>query len=232
MPTPIKDILAIGVHSGNAMSAFQAWTTYGSWTYDIVYDSDIDTVDFENYRMIYIPSDSSMTIGGVQCSEVTTLAGRTADIATYVNTKGGSLMALTQQSCSGAYAWLPVTIVAASTNLDTVELTGNILAIVSTLQANSLNHCCYHGKFTGPAGYGGLNVLATDPLDSGRLGAATNDSWRQYCCAFVHYATTSCATHIPFACVTSGPCAFAMIKFAKMRRCANHSGRLEHHLDQ
>lgn len=164
---PIKDILAVGVHSGSAISALGAWTSYGSWTYDIVLGDEITNVNFEDYRMIYIPSDNSMTNGGILCSEVELLADRTEDIAAYVNTFGGSLMALTQQSCSEAYAWLPVTIVAEGTNLDTVELTDNILAIVDTLQADSLNHCCYHGKFTGPEGYGGMNVLATDPADNG-----------------------------------------------------------------
>jgi hypothetical protein len=166
--SPVKDILAIGVHSSNALSAFTAWTTYGSWTYDVVLNDDITNVNLEDYRMIYLPSDSSMTSGGLQCSEVDLLASRTEDIAAYVNTFGGSLMALTQQSCSGAYGWMLVTIVAESTNLDTVELTDNILAIVDTLEANSLNHCCYHGKFTGPEGLGGMNVLATDPADNGQ----------------------------------------------------------------
>jgi hypothetical protein len=113
--------------------------------------------------MIYLPSDNSMTSGGILCTEVELLTQRTEDIATYVNSFGGSLMVLTQQSCSEAYSWLPVTIVAGSTNLDTVELTDNILAIVDTLDATSLDHCCYHGEFTGPEGYGGMNVLATNP---------------------------------------------------------------------
>lgn len=77
-------------------------------------------------------------------------------------------MALTQQSCAEAYSWLPVTIETAGTNLDAVDLTDNILAIVSTLEATSLDHCCYHGKFTGPDGYGGMNILATDPTDNGK----------------------------------------------------------------
>lgn len=81
----MKDILAIGVHSGNALSAFNAWTTYGSWTYDIVLNDDITNVNLEDYRMIYLPSDSSMTGGGIQCSEVASLVDRTEDIAAYVN---------------------------------------------------------------------------------------------------------------------------------------------------
>ena len=165
--SPIKDILAIGVHDSAALSALEAWTNYGSWTYDIVLNDDITNVNLEDYRMIYIPSDRSMTSGGIECTEIDLLAGRSDDIATYVNSFGGSLMALTQQSCSGAYAWLPVTIVAEGTNLETVELTDNILAIVSTLQSNSLDHCCYHAKFTGPEGYAGMNILATDPADNG-----------------------------------------------------------------
>ena len=164
----IKDILAIGVHSGAALSAFEAWTTHGSWTYDIVLEDEILTVNLEDYRMIYFPSDNLMTSGGLRCAEVTTLVDRTEDIATYVNTFGGSLMALTQQTCSDAYAWLPVTIVAEGTSLDTVDLTDNILAIVDTLDSTSLDHCCYHAKFTGPEGYGGLNILATDPNDNGQ----------------------------------------------------------------
>lgn len=78
-------------------------------------------------------------------------------------------MALTQQQCSDAYSWLPVTIEFAGTNLDAVDLTANILAIVDTLQATSLDHCCYHTKFTGPEGYGGMNILATDPADNGKV---------------------------------------------------------------
>ena len=161
VPFTTKDVLVIGVHHGYALEAIQAWMGATNFTYDIVLNDDITTVVFSNYKMIYIPSDYAMTGGGIECSEVDILQTRTADIATYVNSESGSLMALNQQSCENGWSWLPMSLNFESTNLATLTIQPTLLSIVDTLVDTSLDHCCYHSKFTGPDGYGGLLVLAT-----------------------------------------------------------------------
>jgi hypothetical protein len=161
VPFTEKDILAVGVHSSFALAALESWVGATNYTYDIVLDENISSVVFSKYKMLYIPSDTLMTSGGIECSEVDLLRTRTADIANYVNSESGSLMALNQQTCENAWSWLPISLNFVETNLQDLTVQPTLLAIADTLNATSLNHCCYHTKFTGPVGYGGLLVLAT-----------------------------------------------------------------------
>jgi hypothetical protein len=93
----IKDILIIGAISGTALSSFNNWRSGGfpTATYDVVTGAAISTVDFSQYRVLYIPSSTSHTPGGVACSDVALLNARAGDIANYVNTLGGSIISLT-----------------------------------------------------------------------------------------------------------------------------------------
>jgi hypothetical protein len=160
VPFTEKDIVVIGVHRGYALAAVLSWIGATNYTYDIILNEDISTVDFSNYKMIYIPSDHLMTGGGIECEEVDLLQTRTADIANYINSESGSFMSLNQENCANGWSWLPISIEFETTNLAELTIQPTLLDIV-TLNATALDHCCYHTKFTGPTGYGGLLVLAT-----------------------------------------------------------------------
>lgn len=164
VPFTTKDIVVVGVHHGYALAAIESWIGATNYTYDIVVNENISNVVFSNYKMIYIPSDHLMTSGGIECEEVDLLETRTADIANYVNSESGSLMALTQETCENGWSWLPISLNFESTNIELLTVQPNLLNIVDTLNETSLDHCCYHTKFTGPEGYGGLLVLATGDM--------------------------------------------------------------------
>lgn len=93
----VKDILVIGAISSTAVTAFNSWrTAFPTATFDFVTGPAIATANFSRYRMIYMPSDAVNTGGGLPCSDVDRLNARAADIASYVNIQGGSLVSLTQ----------------------------------------------------------------------------------------------------------------------------------------
>lgn len=47
--------------------------------------------------------------------------------------------------------------------MDTPVASQYLSAIVPAVNSGTLAHCCYHIEFKGPAGYNGLNILASDP---------------------------------------------------------------------
>jgi hypothetical protein len=161
VPFTVKDILMVGVHGGYALAAVESWMGATNYTYDIVSYENISSVSFFEYKVLYIPSDDAMTGGGIECAEVDLLRTRTADIANYVNSISGSLIALNQHNCENAWTWLPMALEFETTNLAELTIQPTFLSVVDTLNATSLDHCCYHTKFIGPESYGGLLVLAT-----------------------------------------------------------------------
>ena len=92
----LKDILVIGVLSGQALSAFNAWRNPAA-TFDMVTGAAIATVQLTRYRSIYLPTGGGETGGGATCADIAAFGQRAADVATYVNVYGGSITALTQQ---------------------------------------------------------------------------------------------------------------------------------------
>lgn len=115
-----KDILAFGLQpnatdfgcDGNATAylSFMYWLSLvGNYTYDIVTDATTAaSVDFTQYKMIYLPSQKAVaqcartTANGVVsfpytlCGIESVLAVRKWDVETYVNSFGGSIVALEQ----------------------------------------------------------------------------------------------------------------------------------------
>jgi hypothetical protein len=161
----LKDVLAIGITGSQALSAFTSWQEGVGFTADIVStDLEITNVDFTNYKVIYMPSSVFQTSGGISCSHLSLIAARSSEIISYVNTLKGSLITLTQDGCSSpGYTFLAVpleTISLGSTRYVTIQ--SALSTVVTTLTPTSLDHCCYHTGYTGPVGYGGLDVLAID----------------------------------------------------------------------
>lgn len=160
-----KDVLAIGVNYGQAAAGFAAWQAGQGFSADIITsDSDIMTTSFTDYKMIYFPSNEFNTAGGITCAQLDLISNRSSSIINFVNVHRGSLMALTHDGCGSKYEFLAAPLNTLSSSTSTLYPTSELLRIVPALTSTSLDHCCYHTAYTGPANYGGLQVMAVDPL--------------------------------------------------------------------
>lgn len=172
VPSPTKDILAIGLNSVNsnlaARIAFSNYQKNLSFSYDIMdLESDLVAVQFANYRSLYMPSDQLHIAGGISCSIVSYLGGLQSNFAQYINVNGGSVVSLTQGGCgSQSYGWLPSPLIFVA--IPSSSGPGSVSVALATAAMNrispSLNvsQCCYVTWFTGPVGYNGMDILATD----------------------------------------------------------------------
>ena len=106
-------ILAVGVTADPARSSLLAWVSAaGLTTATITYVTDPATLNytvvngavvpssivFSAFRIIYVPSSIYQTRGGFTNEMNVALTARQPDLLNYVNVRGGSLIALTQQS--------------------------------------------------------------------------------------------------------------------------------------
>jgi hypothetical protein len=189
-----KDILALGLQStatsyfcrgvAEGILSFKYWlaSLKGSYTYDIVTDAAaISSIAFTNYKMIYLPSQKVVSqcattskgkFGYTLCAIESALTLRRLDIMDYVNSLGGSIVALEQSvqpigtydpGCPNAFGWLPLVLTSTVREityvLPTEKLTKDIPSIVD---GSKISHNSYHVVFTGPAGFAGLAVLIYD----------------------------------------------------------------------
>ena len=112
-----KDILALGIQQKgysnnqcvNAHGHSDAWTAFTRWvgmagdpTYDIVTDaSSISSINFLNYKMIYLPSQKAVAqcsdkFSYLLCDIESNLTARKFDLQDYVNVHHGSIFSLEQ----------------------------------------------------------------------------------------------------------------------------------------
>ena len=99
--------------------------------------------------MIYIPSDYGNTVGGISQAQYTSLLTLSATIKSFVNTNGGSLIALIENTFGAtAYAWLPTSLNFTASQFSTVDSSTDDMSSISpaTTSAN-LVHSYYHGYF-------------------------------------------------------------------------------------
>lgn len=117
---------------------------------------------FAGFAAILIPSDSGNTGGGISQLELNAINARALDIATFVN-GGGDLGAFTEGGLTGAFGWFPLgalTIVNQSYNA--AAQTPALLAAGFIASNADISGDLYHNVFTGPPGFFGLSVLATN----------------------------------------------------------------------
>ena len=112
-----KDILALGIQQKgysnnqcvNANGNSDAWTAFIRWvgmagdpSYDIVTDaSSISSINFLNYKMIYLPSQKAVAqcsdkFSYLLCDIESNLTARKFDLQDYVNVHHGSIFSLEQ----------------------------------------------------------------------------------------------------------------------------------------
>ena len=166
-----NSVLAIGVTGGQALAALNSAASAAGLSVTVVSGTAIDTVDFDSYRILYVPSDSGDTSGGISNADIIRLANRKPDITAFVN-NGGGLYALTEGAVSPislAYSWLaipnPFTIQSFGGGGISQPLRKTQAAIDAgfTITDTELsNGVPYHNVFTGPAGFNNLDVFVLD----------------------------------------------------------------------
>ena len=159
------DILVVGANGSYARASFDNWNNpaNGGPGATAVYANStafIASEDLTKYSVIYIASAAAHTSGGISGTQITELNTRAQDIKDFVNTHGGSLLALTEANVAGGWGWLPVPLETANLSFDRAAPTPDLTALAPGATAAELSHCCYHNVFTGPASYSGLDVLA------------------------------------------------------------------------
>lgn len=151
-------ILMLGSSASIASTARGIAQSVG-YTLTQVTGQDILKVNFVDYDAIYLGSIGFEVSGGISPTDLAFINQRGADIVHFINS-GGGLASFTEYS-TGAYGWLKST--------QPVQFTqgvgGSILVTAAGqffLSPSAVNVTPFHSGFTGPSGFFGLEVLATD----------------------------------------------------------------------
>ena len=154
-------ILAIGVNSSEVLSAFDNWNFLGpvGVVTHARTTAEIASAVFSDYQLVYIPSSSNQTTGGITTAQIVALNARQPDLAHYVNNLGGALIALTEAGATGAWGWLPVPLTTLNQTFGSVDITPALTALSPTTTSTNMDHDFFHNVFTGPPGFSGLGVL-------------------------------------------------------------------------
>jgi hypothetical protein len=164
--TSATDILVIGATAGNALDAVSsAASVLGLPAPVVITGSAISTVDFSNFRVVYIPSSVGGIPSGITQSDLDLLNARRDDIQTYINETGGGLMALTETEATDPYGYLelpdPFTIIdfAGGGNPASLMQTPLLAAAGFNIADVDLNFGVpWHNSFVGPPDFNGLEV--------------------------------------------------------------------------
>jgi hypothetical protein len=169
-------ILAIGVQQDQgtptqAEKAIKAAADALGLSLTIVTGADISTVNFSQFKLIYVPSDAGDTLGGISDADIALLAARKLDIQNYVNTVGGGLVALTEDFAAAPLSWLELPQAFTIAHTGGVDLTQTPLLAAAgfniTDQELSLG-TPWHNSFVGPSGFNRLQPWVVDP-DTGAV---------------------------------------------------------------
>ena len=191
-----SDILALGISSSTS-SAGKFVTAVAdclspAQSVTLVTGTNINTVDFTGYAIIWVPSNSNDTGGGISQVNNTRVVNRKSDIQTFVN-GGGGLIILTQGILTDAWDMVVGDCGAAGDITDlAVTATGNYPNCVTELcfagtevccyndvsatatgidfglSDTNYDHCCFHTVFTAyPSFYSSLTLANVDPTANG-----------------------------------------------------------------
>lgn len=191
-----SNILILGGDtSGTSRSSINSWNL-GAITLTQAADATaIAAVNLSAFAGILIPSAANQTGGGISQAELNAINARSADIATFVN-GGGNLLAFTEAGLTGAFGWFPLGALSiTNASYGAVAQTPALAAAGFTATNAELAGDLFHNVFTGPAGFFGLSVLATDNVaGSATFGQAAilgGGTTTQIC------STPPCSTEIP-----------------------------------
>lgn len=156
-------ILVLGGYTGTSATNINAWNGVALQSLTAVSGAAaIAAQSFAGFAGILMPSADAQTTGGMTQAELDAINARAADIAAFVN-GGGNLMAFTQEGLTGSFGWFPggglTTSAISTSNIgQTAALAAAGLIATDAEIAGDL----FHNNFTGPQGFFGLSVLATD----------------------------------------------------------------------
>ncbi len=128
--------------------------------------TDINTVNFADYRMIYVPSDANDTLGGIPQADLDRLNARRLAVQNYVNYAGGGVFALTEAGSQDPYGWLqlPDPFVIQRGGGTTLTQTPLLAAAGFNITDQELtNGTPWHNSFIGPPGFNRMQVWVIDP---------------------------------------------------------------------
>jgi hypothetical protein len=169
-----NDILAIGVTGGDALAALNSVASALGLSVTIVTGASISTVDFEQYRILYVPGYAPETSGGISQGDKDLLATRTTAIRNFSN-NGGGIFALTEAGLTNPFNWLqipdPFSIVDLGAPSNPLRKTPEAIAAGLTISDAELsNGVPYHNSFVGPPGFNGLDPFVLDDGPDGIVG--------------------------------------------------------------
>ncbi|MEX1233005.1 MAG: pre-peptidase C-terminal domain-containing protein [Planctomycetaceae bacterium] len=159
-----NDVLVIGATDSGfgfgALAAITSVTTVLGLSQTVITGGEILTTNFNDYKLIWVPSNGLNTFGGITEGDLALLESRRVDIQNFVN-NGGSVNAFTEAFSANPYGWLqlpdPFII---STNVNGVDDLFKTQAAIDaglTITDQELsNGVPYHNEFIGPPGFNGL----------------------------------------------------------------------------
>jgi hypothetical protein len=170
-----KSVLAIGVTGSTAQTALTSVATALGYTVTIATGTAIDTVNFNNFRSIYVPSSNTNTGGGISQADLNRLNARATasgpgvpSIRDFINA-GGGIYAQTEDGLTNPYGWLQIpnpftiTVFGGGGISDPLRKTPAAIAAGLTITDNDLSlGTPYHNVFTGPAGFNNLLPFVLD----------------------------------------------------------------------
>ena len=175
--SPGSGILAIEMGNQDSVDALNSWNSPANGGPNVaiatVTGAAISSVDFANFDVIFVPSAESDSGEPIAMSNASLmlLNARQADIVNFVNNLGGGLMALTEQDAEPnlAFGFLPIPLQFQNVDYIDAEPTAALAALAPGANGTNMDHDNWHNVWTGPPGFGGLEVLAVTPevLDAG-----------------------------------------------------------------
>lgn len=167
---PANSVLAIGVTGSQAMAAINSVATTLGYSVNFVTGAaNIGAVNLNSYRVLYFPSSSSNTNGGINQTDLNAINARTTDVRDFINAGGGIFTAGTEDGLTNPYGWLqipnPFTIAAFGGGgiSDPLRKTPAAIAAGLTISDAELSAGVpYHNVFTGPAGFNNLLPFVLD----------------------------------------------------------------------
>ncbi|GLI60146.1 hypothetical protein VaNZ11_002181, partial [Volvox africanus] len=176
-PKDANGILAFGQFEPNsgARKALELWLNLAGYDTSIItYANDTSkfrSYNLNTYKLVYIPSGDYATSGGITGAMSDALQEMKSAFTSYVNVRGGSLIALAEpirNEYRFAYGFLPVSMeVTVNYDKDDWITSGTVTKEMSiyspTTTSSSLNERSWLGYFTGPTDWNGLRVVAHVP---------------------------------------------------------------------
>lgn len=169
--SPGSGIVAISMSDDDNLPALQSWNNVANGgpgtSITVVSGPSINSVDFAQYDVIFVPSNEhdDGEERGIPDTDLTRLNSRQADIVHFVNNLGGGLMALTEQDAnpSLAFSFLPIPLEFMNVDYVDAEPTAALADLAPAADSDNMDHDNWHNVWTGPPGFGGLEVLAVTP---------------------------------------------------------------------